>query len=238
MKRYKRFLADVVLDDGREITAHCPNPGRMSSILPAPKAVYLTELPPDPRGTRKLDFRWELAEMESGFVVVNTQLANRVALRLLNEHAATKERLRLTPDCQVQSEVTVKTAVGKNTRFDFFINHGNGKACYLEVKQVSLRAADQDSTRWAAFPDAVTARGKRHLEHLISLHQAGHRCVLFYVVGRGDVDKVRPAVEIDPEYGATFQRALREGVEVVACRLAVTPEGLSFDRFIPVDSFT
>ena len=99
---------------------------------------------------------------------------------------------------------------------------------------MSLRASDRDGTRWAAFPDAVTARGKRHLEELSDLAQSGVTTMMFYIVGRNDVDALRPAHEVDPDYARAFQQARRAGVLVKACRVEATPEGLYWDGWVPV----
>lgn len=222
------------------MTAHCPNPGRMSSILPDPRAVYLTDLSNSPNPKRKLDYRWELAQIGDTFVVVNTQLANKVASEMLHHHSETRQKLGLTESSLIRSEVSIPSTGGTKTRFDFALQTDERETVYLEVKQVSLRAADQGSCRWAAFPDAVTARGRRHLEELTQLQLSGHRTILLYIVGRDDVDAVRPAVEIDPAYGRAFKNAMESGVEVLAARMKVSPEALSFDKWLPVhlNSFT
>ena len=108
----------------------------------------------------------------------------------------------------------------------------------VEVKQVSLRAADHGQTRWAAFPDAVTTRGKRHLEELSELARNGTTTMMFYVVGRDDVDALRPAHEVDPDYARAFEEARRAGVLVKACRVEARVEGLYWDGWVPVPSPT
>ena len=229
LRRYKRFLADVLLEDGSEVTVHCPNPGRMSSILPEAETVYLTDLRKLP-GKRKLSYRWELAEVESHLVLVNTQLANKVAAVVLADVEARQE-MGLPQAGSLQSEVSVP---GRSSRFDFALTREDGTRIVIEVKQVSLRAGDRDGTRWAAFPDAVTARGKRHLEELSELAKNGTQTMMFYVVGRDDVDALRPAHEVDPDYALAFEQARRAGVLVKACRVRAETTGLYWDGWVPV----
>jgi sugar fermentation stimulation protein A len=229
LKRYKRFLADVRLEDGTETTVHCPNPGRMSSILPEAETIYLTDLRNQP-GKRKLGFRWELAQVEESLVMVNTQLANKVAAVLLEQTEA-REHLELPASAELKSEVSLPD---RRSRFDFGLTTTDGQNRYIEVKQVSLRAQDEASTRWAAFPDAVTARGKKHLEELTDLSRAGTSAMLLYIVGRHDVDAVRPAYEVDPAYAQAVGRAVEAGVAMHACRVKAQLDGLYFDGWIPV----
>lgn len=236
LRRYKRFLADFELPSGELVTAHCPNPGRMSSILPSPELCYLTDFRQLGHNKRKLDFRWELAQMKDSMVVVNTQLANQVARELLLHHRQLREKLGAQSETVLTKEVSLEPTDGVRTRFDFALTGPDGPT-YIEVKQVSLRAGDDnDGRRWAAFPDAVTARGKRHLEELTRLKNEGLKTALLYMVGRSDVDAVRPAEEVDPAYAEAFRKARTAGVLMEACRLTATPEGLFFDQFLPVHS--
>jgi sugar fermentation stimulation protein A len=230
IKRYKRFLADVVLEDDTEVTVHCPNPGRMSSILPQAETVYLTDLRNQP-GQRKLGFRWELAQVAESLVMVNTQLANKVAAVLL-KRPEVRERLDLPVSSELKSEVSMPE---RRSRFDFGLTSEDGRNHYVEVKQVSLRAEDQGGTRWAAFPDAVTARGKKHLEELTALSLKGTAAMLLYIIGRQDVDAVRPAYEVDPLYAAAMQQAAEAGVAMHACRVRAELDGLYFDGWVPVE---
>jgi sugar fermentation stimulation protein A len=234
IKRYKRYLADLLTEDGQQVTAHCPNPGRMSSILPDPEKVYLTDLRDRPNAKRKLDFRWELALVKGTFVMVNTQLANQVAEHLLRYNDDLRDQLGMASETDLQKEVTIAHSEGTKTRFDFAFERTTGETVFIEVKQVSLRAEDADGTRWAAFPDAVTTRGQRHLRELTRLKRQGHSTVLLYIVGRDDVDAVRPASEIDPVYAETFYSGLQSGLQVLAARIRAEPGGLYFDGWLPV----
>lgn len=223
-----------MLEDGRETTAHCPNPGRMSSIIPESKLIYLTDLSAPPKNGRKLDYRWELARVRDTLVVVNTQLANKVAAHLLHTNSHLRSRLGIIEETQIRSEVSLDSSSGKKSRFDFALELPSGKKTYLEVKQASLRVKDVDSTRWAAFPDAITERGRKHLEELTKLQLHGHSTALLYVIGRNDVDRIRPADEIDPAYGKAFRAAANAGVQMLACRLRATTDALYLDGWLPV----
>lgn len=239
LRRYKRFLADVRLEDGSEVTVHCPNPGRMSSILPDPEAIFLTDLKPQLNPKRKLDFRWELAQVQGTLVMVNTQLANLVAGNLLAEDSIARQKLGLKHLQSMSREVTVPASGGSNSRFDFAFTDDSGETLYLEVKQVSLRVKDAGGKRWAAFPDAVSARARRHLEELTAMTKAGISTALLYIVGRSDVDAVRPAWEVDPRYAEAYGRAMESGVKVLACQIDVRVDQLRFARWLPtLNSFT
>ncbi|MGE0488306.1 MAG: DNA/RNA nuclease SfsA [Vulcanimicrobiota bacterium] len=215
LRRYKRFLCDARLADGQEVVVHCPNPGRMTSCLPSHGRILLTDH--GTGGKRKLRYTWELSEVEGQWVVVNTLNANRVAARLLASHP---------PELGDYSDFRSEVKVGAS-RFDFCLE--THPPTYLEVKQVTFKC-DQ----LAAFPDAVTARGTRHLRELTQLRLNGHRCVMLYLVARADVQGYRPADEIDPAYAQAFRQAQQAGVEMLCYRLAVSPERLAIDRRLPL----
>lgn len=234
LRRYKRYLADFQLVDGTVVTAHCPNPGRMTSILEECGRCYLTPLPP--AAQRKLDYRWELAEVDGSLVTVNTQLANRAAKVLLENSEELRQRLEFPQSGLLISEVRVETGrSGIQTRFDFALSQADGTLIYLEVKQVTLRVREGASRSKAAFPDAVTARGQRHLAELIRLQREGVRTALLYMVGRDDVEAVCPAHEVDPEYGRLFLEAQKAGVTILAAGLKACPQHLSFAGWLPVE---
>lgn len=201
IRRYKRFLADVRFPDGRHETVHCANPGAMTGLA-EPGASVLVSQSADPR--RKLRFTWELVRVGRTWVGVNTQVANRVVRRWF-------EQGHVLPGYDgVESEVRI----GKS-RIDFRL----GGRCVVEVKTVTLRCG-----RYGAFPDAVTERGRRHVETLAGLK--GVRRVLLFFVARGDVTAVRPADEIDPAYGDALRRAVDAGVEALAVRAHFGPRGV------------
>ena len=212
VRRYKRFLADVDFPDGRRETIHCPNPGAMTACCEPGHTILVSDH--GGRG-RKLRYTWELIRMGRTWVVVNTQVANRVVHGWLSSG-------RLLPGYgSVQREVRYG-----DSRFDFALDDG---ACFVEVKTVSLARGGV-----AAFPDAQTERGRKHLRALARAHREGHRAVLLFFVARGDARAVRPADEIDPEYGRELRRAAREGVELLAVRARVSRRGITMGPSLPV----
>ncbi len=227
--RKKRFLCGVELSDGSEVEAHCPNPGRMTSVLPHLQGVYLTDLGP-PTIERKLRYRWELALLPSTLVGVNTGLANRAVASLFEQHPAAKAELGLAGP--VRREVSWSSG-DQRARFDFQVGDPQDGGAVLEVKQVTLRVPDKDGIKMGAFPDAVTLRGRRHLDLLGQMSRSGLKTILLYVVMRGDIEAVRTAGEVDPDYRAALKRALANGVQCRAVRIEPSIEGLRFGKWLP-----
>jgi sugar fermentation stimulation protein A len=221
VRRYKRFLADVALQPGGEVVvAHCPNPGSMRTCMAEGGRVWLSRSD-DPR--RKLPYTWELAEVDGAMVCVNTARANAVVAEAL----ASGVIAELRGFDQMRPEVRY----GARSRVDFLLETG-GRKCYVEVKSVTLRGGD----RVGAFPDAVTARGTRHLEELMAMVADGHRAVMLFCCNRTDARAMRPADEIDPLYGRTLRRAAAAGVELLAYRCAVSPRGIWVEERVPVET--
>jgi len=217
VKRYKRFLADVHLDDGTPVTAHCTNTGSMLGCNAPGSQVYLSE---QPGKNRKLPYTWELIRVGRTLVGINTLAANRLAREGI-ESGVVKELQgyeRLRPE--------VPTRPG--SRLDFLLENP-GQQCYVEVKNVTL-VVDGVAT----FPDAVSERGTRHLKELIRLRRRGHRAVLLFVIQRGPCPSFRPADEIDVEYGRWLRRAARAGVEIYPYRARVTVRGISLSEAVPL----
>ena len=218
LRRYKRFLADVRLDDGREVTAHCPNPGAMSSCAAPGWRVALSHHP-DPK--RKLKWSWELSYNEDGVpILVNTARPNQV----VGEALAAGQLPELAGYASLRPEVRY----GEGSRVDFLLSDPARPDCYVEVKSVTLKLAPG----LAAFPDAVTTRGEKHLRELMKVVAEGQRGVLLFLVGRGDVTRVRAAEEIDPRYAATLLEAQAAGVEVLAYRAAISEDSLGVSERI------
>ena len=219
VRRYKRFLADVELDGGEVVTAHCANPGSMKSCAVAGGRVWLSHSD-DPR--RRLAYSWELARVGGQMIVINTARGNQVVAEALERGAVAE----LAGAGTVRREVRV----GDKSRIDFLLEDG-GARTYVEVKSVTLAAGPGI----AAFPDSVTERGARHMEELIRLRRAGHRAVLLFCVARTRVARVRPADEIDPTYGRTLRRAARAGVDILAYGCAVGPKRITLRHRLPID---
>ena len=234
IKRYKRFLADVELEDGSVITAHCPNTGRMTTCAEPGWRVALSD---SRNPKRKYRYTWELVHNGDGWICVNTGRANEMAFEAVSNGAI--------PKLDGYTEVLREQTFG-NSRFDLLLKRkgvapasplsGEPVArslweacpatsealCYIEVKNVTLLAADG----CYAFPDAVTERGRKHLLELINVVKAGHRAAMLYVIPRSDGTAFRAAREIDPAYADTLQSAVSAGVEVYAWQAAVSPSEL------------
>lgn len=218
IKRYKRFLADVELDDGQVVTAHCANPGSMKSVLdPAPRC-WLSRA----KLGRKLPYTWEVAEQGDTRIYVNPMGANRVVADALASGVI--EELR------GYDVIKPEVKYGTKSRIDFLLTGASGKA-YLEVKNVTLGYGDGT----AAFPDSVTVRGTKHLVELAEVAKQGHRAVLLFCVSRTDATSVRAASEIDPTYAETLSRVAKEGVEVLAYAGPIEKSGFNLSTRIPVE---
>jgi sugar fermentation stimulation protein A len=213
--RYKRFLADVVLADGTALTAHVANPGAMTGLAAPGSKVWLSKSD-DP--TRKLAYSWELVEVDFGdgveLVGVNTAHPNRLAEEAIAAGAIAEiagyERCRR------------EVKYGAKSRVDFLLESTVKPSCFVEVKNVHLMR----ERRLAEFPDAVTARGARHLDELAAQVAVGQRAVMLFVIQIGSATRFRLARDIDPAYGAAFDRARLAGVEAYAYRCRLTGTGI------------
>lgn len=215
IRRYKRFLADARLEDGREITAHCANPGSMMGLAEEGVKIWL-EPNDDPK--KKLKFGWRLIEHENGhFTGVDTSVPNRALKAALEAH----EIEGLGAYDVVRPEVKY----GENSRIDFLLQ-GDAGDTYVEVKSVTL--SRQDGV--AEFPDSVTKRGAKHLAELAQMRSEGHRAVMLYLVQRTDCSEVTLAGDIDPAYLHAFEQARAAGVEVICLGTRITPEGVWVDK--------
>ena len=220
IKRYKRFLADIILEDGAEITAHCANTGAMTGCMPAGATVWLS-VSDNPK--RKYPHSWQLIELETDVMAcINTGLTNKLAKEALLQNQITE----LTGFESCRSEVPYGD---EGSRVDFLLFYGERKV-FVEVKHVTL-STEQGV---GSFPDAVTKRGQKHLRELIQQVKSGDRAVLLFIIMRTDVSLVKPADSIDAEYGQLLREAVREGVEVLAYGAKIDPKGMSIDRAISV----
>lgn len=203
VKRYKRFLADVTLDDGRLVTAHSANTGSMMGCAEPGSRVWLSA---SDNPKRKLAFTWELVEAEPGVVVgIHTGRANALV-----EEAIRAGRL---PALSGATSIRREVRYGKNSRIDLLLDFDAAPPCHVEVKNVTLV---RDGV--ALFPDAVTARGAKHLAEMTEVVRTGGRAAMVYCVQRGDGDALSPAQEIDPAYADALRDAMAAGVEAYALR--------------------
>jgi len=216
--RYKRFFADVVLDDGREVTAHCPNPGAMLG-LNAPGLVAWLSRSDDPK--RKLAHTLELVEADGGLVGINTLHPNRIVAEALAADAIPE----LTGYATHRREVRY----GANSRVDFLLTAEDRPPCWLEIKNCHLRRTGS----LAEFPDCVAARSLKHLRELTAMAEAGERAVMLFVIQRTDCDAFAACAELDPAYAKGLIEAAANGVEVLAYRCAITGEGVTLADRIP-----
>jgi len=221
LRRYKRFLADVRLEDGREVTAHCANPGSMMGLKDEGIKIWL-EPNDDPK--KKLKYGWRLVEHENGhFTGVDTSVPNRALKAALLAHEI--------PELADYETVRPEVKYGSNSRIDFLLSGEGRKDLYLEVKSVTLSR----ETGVSEFPDSVTARGARHLEELMAMIEQGHDAMMLYLVQRTDAAQVTLAPDIDPTYAETFQRARAAGVKVLAYGCDISPEDISIGRPLPFE---
>ena len=221
VRRYKRFLADVSLEDGREVTAHCANPGAMLG-LNAPGTTVWLEASGDPR--RKLAFAWRLVELPGGhFAGIDTTLPNRLVAEALAEGGI--------PGLAGYATARPEVRYGANSRIDFLLSGAGRPDAWVEVKNVHLSR----TAALAEFPDSVTARGAKHLRELAAVAAAGQRAVMLYVVQRTDCLSFRLAADLDPAYAAAFAAARAAGVEVLAHATRIDREGVRLAEALPVE---
>ncbi|MEO5343469.1 MAG: DNA/RNA nuclease SfsA [Gammaproteobacteria bacterium SHHR-1] len=220
LRRYKRFLADVELADGSLVTAHTPNTGSMLGCAEPGSRVWLRD---SGNPKRKYPLSWELVETNAGVMVgINTGLANH----LLREAIETGQVSELGGYERIRSEVKYGS---ENSRIDLLLAAQGRPDCYVEVKNLTLV---EGGTGY--FPDAVSARGSKHLRELSTVARAGQRAVIFFCVQRNDACRVSPADAIDPVYGQTLRQALEQGVEALAYAASPSPEGISLERALQV----
>ena len=215
VRRYKRFLVDVRLQNGHVVVAHTPNTGSMRSCSAPGSRVYLSRAA---NRDRKLRYTLEIVEAGGTLIGVNTLVPNRLVERAVRAGAI--------PELAGYPEVRREVPVGES-RIDLEL--GPSPRCYVEIKNVSLGEGVV-----ARFPDAVTERGRRHLEELRGCVAAGHRAVIFFLVQRSDCDHLEPADAIDPDYGRALRRAVAAGVEALAYRAAVGLDAITLERRLPV----
>jgi len=210
VRRYKRFLADIEIE-GRVETVHCANPGSMMGLAEPGARVWLSR---SANAARKLPLTWELVEARGSLVGVNTAYGNRLA-----EEALIHDRIPELAGYEVRRR---EVAYGEGSRVAFLLTHPGRPPCYLEVKSVTLARAEA-----AEFPDAVTARGTRHLRELVAMRRQGARSVMLFLAQRGDCQQFAVAGDIDPAYATGLAAAGAAGVEILAYGCRVSPQAIA-----------
>ncbi|MCV6610175.1 MAG: DNA/RNA nuclease SfsA [Amphritea sp.] len=222
IKRYKRFLADIELENGRELTVHCPNTGSMKNCADPGSEVWIQD---SGNLKRKYPFGWELVQVEGRFwACINTGRANA----LIREAVETGVIVELQGYDSLRQEVKYGD---ENSRIDLLLESESQPKCYVEIKNVTLL----EGPGLGVFPDAVTARGAKHLRELMLMVEQGHRAVLMFCVPHTGIERVRPADHIDPEYGQLLREASAAGVEVYAYGARISPEEVTICRALPVE---
>jgi sugar fermentation stimulation protein A len=223
VQRYKRFLADILLDDGREITAHCPNPGAMIGLNMPGLRCWLSY---DANPKRKLPYTWELVEAPSPngqflLVGLNTMHPNRIVAEALAAGAI--------PELLGYETHRREVKYGLNSRVDFLLEAPGRERCWLEIKNCHLRREGP----LAEFPDCVAARSLKHLKELTAMVHAGERAVMLFVVQRTDCDAFDACHELDPAYARGLDRAAADGVEVLVRTCVITEEHVTLAGPLP-----
>lgn len=214
IKRYKRFLADIELVTGEIITAHCANTGPMTGNC-APGSLVQVSKSDNPK--RKLAYTWEMIQIDSAWVGVNTAMPNRVVKLMLEQKLLPELASRYS---YVRSEVPY--GKDKKSRVDFLLTDETQAPIYVEVKSVTLSGSNI-----ALFPDTVTTRGQKHLRELTALVGEA-KAVMLYFINRSDCDRFAPSDRCDPKYGELLREAVSQGMEVLPCRFEITPQGVSY----------
>jgi sugar fermentation stimulation protein A len=215
IKRYKRFFADIELDNGELITAHCPNTGPMTSVSTVGSPVQVSR---STNPKRKLAYTWELIEVYDNaptWVGVNTVLPNQITKLLLAQ--------RLLPSLQIYDVLRPEVVYGQEkSRIDFLLTGESILPTYVEVKSTTWLQGD-----CALFPDTVTTRGQKHIRELRALLPEARVCMLYFI-NRGDCTAFSPGDTADPAYGKLLRDAVKLGLEVFPCRFNITPEGIEY----------
>ena len=219
IKRYKRFLADIQLDSGEHIVAHCPNPGSMKTCAEPGWTAWVS---PANNPKRKLKWTLEIIESPDARILVNTARPNAIVAEGIT--------LGKIPELSGYAELKREVRYGENSRIDILLLHPDKKPCYVEVKNVSLLL----KTGLAAFPDSVTKRGTKHLKELAGIREKEMRSVMLFLVSRTDANRMTTAESIDPVYASTLRWAQEQGVELLAYKTDLTSQEVGISQSIPV----
>ncbi|RAU22085.1 DNA/RNA nuclease SfsA [Paramagnetospirillum kuznetsovii] len=218
IKRYKRFLADVRLDTGEDVTVHVANSGAMLGTASPGMEVWLS---PASNPERKLKWNWEMVVVDGHLVGVNTAHPNLIVAEAVRDG--------LIPELTGYDSIRREVKYGVNSRIDLLLESPSRPKCWVEVKNVHLKRGD-----WAEFPDAVTVRGTKHLAELRDRVAAGERAVMVYLVQRADCVGFRPAADIDPTYANALAQSMRDGVEAICYICHLSQGGIEIGGTLPL----
>ncbi|MCL4503874.1 MAG: DNA/RNA nuclease SfsA [Deltaproteobacteria bacterium] len=218
LERYKRFLARVELADGRQVWVHVPNSGALTGCAPVGGDILLTE---DKRPGRKTDYTWRFTRISGGWTCIDTLVPNRVVAEALASGGL--------PGLPCPRAVKAEVCVPQGSRFDF-VQDGEAGQIFLEVKSITWV---EDGV--ALFPDGVTARGRRHLEHLAALVRQGHQAWNIFVVQRQDAKLMRPASLVDPAYARQLAEAAAAGVGILVLQEKIEPPEITLATTLPFE---
>ena len=210
IKRYKRFLADIKLENGETITAHCPNSGSMKTCAEPGWKVMVSD---SQNPKRKLRFTWEMVHNEKCWIGINTQYANKIV-----KEAIENEQI---PDLTGYEKIITEKKYGQNSRIDIFLQK-ESELCYVEVKNVTLV-----EDNYYLFPDAVTERGLKHLNELEQMKKQGQRAVMFFLIQRNDAEIFKPSHKNDPKYARRLQEVYDQGLEILPFGTNVSPQEIT-----------
>lgn len=219
-RRYKRFLADVTLDDGRFITASVPNTGSMLGLNAPGSRVWLSA---SDAPHRKYVHTLQIVEADGTLVGINTSLPNKIAEEAI--------RQGMIPSLAGYESLKREQKYGQNSRIDLLLSDGARPPAYVEVKNVHFTRAPN----LAEFPDTVTARGAKHLDELVGMVEAGYRGVMLYVIQRNDCNRLRICGDLDPHYAQCFIRARNLGVEAWAIRCHISTQSIAAIDLVPIE---
>ncbi|WP_232821240.1 DNA/RNA nuclease SfsA [Oceanimonas marisflavi] len=220
IQRYKRFLADIIVDD-QTLTLHCPNTGRMTGCAEPGWAVYYST---SDNPKRKYAHTWELSRDDAGhFICVNTTRANQLVAEALSEQRIPA----LAGYEQVRAEVRYGA---ENSRIDFLLSGTGRPDCYVEVKSVTLHEGEGQGF----FPDTQSVRAQKHVRELMECAQAGHRAVMLFCVLHTGIERVSPAEHLDSKYAALVREAVAAGVECLAWKADISPKGMTLTEPVSV----
>jgi len=218
IKRYKRFLADIELETGEKVTAHCPNSGSMKGCAIPGSQVWLSE---SDNPKRKYKYTWELIKVPGTLIGINTQVPNKLVKQAIEND--------LIKELSGYDRVIAEVKTSSHTRLDLLLEKVSGEKCYVEIKNCTLVEEGI-----AMFPDAVTTRGQKHLDELDHLVSLGHRGVIFFLIQRMDAKAFKPAAMIDKIYAEKLRNVIKNGVEIVVRDTVISPPIIRLGNTVPV----